>query len=597
MTAFSKIIRLIHQWKIATQLSLLLLLMIVLPLLLVTFFSMRTYNSVLLEQIISRTTQSLEQVSYSVDLQTARFINTLASISNSEDIITDATSFHRSDNVGVQFINRKNLDQRISSFFHYTSDLVSVKFYYHDGTVYDYKQMLNSERLQAGEEWYERTIRSNHKVTVFGAEDMLKIMPQGGYRLSVSVAPGYAPPFSDVHVIQVFLNDNSIQKLVESRQEDTGQIYVLDGQGAVVTSGGGAGTSDDESVFQTYLKNALLKRDGHYVTEINDTKSFVVYLTSDSGWKYIQVLPYERVVNQIDTVARTTLIVLGLAIAVFSLASLVLVRSIVKPISSLIQQMNRMKSGNLDVKIKEAGPLEMKVLGASFNDMVTRIRELVNERELKEMQRNRAEIDALQSQINPHFLLNTLNTIKLMARMTQAKNIEQMTVALTRMLSSAFNRGGSYTKVEEELGLLDHYFHIMKIRYGDIFDFEYAIDPDISQLYMLRLMLQPIVENAVIHGVQGMAGRGRITIIGVRADERTVRFEIQDNGSGMAQSKLEELHNPAAVTKGFSGLGMRNVIQRIKLNYGEKYGIIIQCDADQGTKVIMTLPVLVSPEE
>lgn len=595
MIAFSKIIRLIHQWKIATQLSLLLLLMIVLPLLLVTFFSMRTYNSVLLEQIISRTTQSLEQVSYSVDLQTARFINTLASISNSEDIITDATSFHRSSNIGQQFINSKKLDQGISSFFHYTSDLVSVKFYYHDGTVYDYKQMLNSERLQAGEEWYERTKRSNHKVTVFGAEDMLKIMPQGGYNLSVSVAPGYGPPFSDVDVIQVFLNDNSIQKLVESRQEDTGQIYVLDGQGAVVTSGG-AVTSDD-SVFQPYLENALLKQNGHYVTEINDKKSFVVYLTSDSGWKYIQVLPYERVVNQIDTVARTTLLVLGLAIAVFSLASLVLVRSIVRPISSLIQQMNRMKSGNLDVKIKEAGPLEMKVLGASFNDMVTRIRELVNERELKEMQRNRAEIDALQSQINPHFLLNTLNTIKLMARMTQARNIEQMTVALTRMLSSTFNRGGSYTKVEEELGLLDHYFHIMKIRYGDIFDFEYAIDPDIRQLYMLRLMLQPIVENAVIHGIQGMAGRGRITINGVRADERTVRFEIQDNGSGMAQSKLEELHNPTAVIKGFSGLGMTNVIQRIKLNYGEKYGLIIQSDAEQGTKVIMTLPVLESPEE
>lgn len=596
MIAFSKTVRQIRQWKIATQLSLLLLLMIVLPLLIVTFFSMRTYNSVLLEQIISRTTQSLEQVSYSVDLQTARFVNTIASISNSEDIMTDATGFHRSDNIGIQFINRKNLEQRISSFFHYTSDLVSVKFYYHDGTVYDYKQILNSEQLQVGEEWYERTKRSNHKVIMFGAEDMLKIMPQGGYRLSASVAPGYGPPFSDVDVIQVFLNDNSIQNLVESRQEDTGQIYVLDGQGAVVTSGGGAGKSD-ASVFQTYLKKALLKQDGHYVTEINHTKSFVVYLTSDSGWKYIQVLPYERVVNQIDTVARTTLIVLGMAIAVFSLASLVLVRSIVKPISSLIQQMNRMKSGNLDVGIKEAGPLEMKVLGTSFNDMVTRIRELVNERELKEMQRNRAEIDALQSQINPHFLLNTLNTIKLMARMTQARNIEQMTVALTRMLSSAFNRGGSYTMVDEEIGLLDHYFHIMKIRYGDIFDIEYAIDPDIRQLYMLRLMLQPIVENAVIHGIHGMAGRGRITIIGVRADERTVRFEIQDNGNGIAQSNLEELHNPAAVMEGFSGLGMRNVIQRIKLNYGEKYGLIIQSEPDQGTKVIMTLPVLERPEE
>ncbi|WP_372661008.1 sensor histidine kinase [Cohnella sp.] len=596
MIAFSKTMRLIRQSKIATQLSLLLLLMIVLPLLLVTFFSMRTYNSVLLEQIISRTTQSLEQVSYSVDLQTNRFVHTLASISNSEDVITDATGFHRSSDIGLQFINRKKLDQRISSFFHYTPDLVSVKFYYHDGSVYDYKQILNSERLQAGEDWYERTKRSNHKVIMFGAEDMLKIMPQGGYELSASVAPGYGPPFSDVDIIQVFLNGNSIQKLVESRQEDTGQIYVLDGQGAVVTSGGGAGTRD-EAVFQTYLNNALLKPDGHYVTEINHTKSFVVFLTSDSGWKYIQVLPYERVVNQIDKVARTTLIVLGLAIAVFSLASLVLVRSIVKPIGSLIQQMNRMKSGNLDVRIEEAGPLEMKVLGASFNDMVTRIRELVNERELKEMQRNRAEIDALQSQINPHFLLNTLNTIKLMARMTQARNIEQMTVALTRMLSSAFNRGGSYTKVEEELGLLDHYFHIMKIRYGDIFDFEYAIDPDIRQLYMLRLMLQPIVENAVIHGIHGMAGRGRITINGVREDERTIRFEIQDNGSGIAQSKLAELHNPSAVMEGFSGLGMRNVIQRIKLNYGEKYGLIIQSESDQGTKVIMTLPVLEKPEE
>ncbi len=255
--------------------------------------------------------------------------------------------------------------------------------------------------------------------------------------------------------------------------------------------------------------------------------------------------------------------------------------------------MASVKAGNLKAKIKESGPIETYVLGVTFNEMVSQLKASIQEIEDKETQKRLAEIAALQSQINPHFLLNTLNTIKLMASISNASNIQKMTEALTKLLSSAFNRGGMYTTVGEEIKLLDYYVQIMKVRYGDQFDIRYEINPEIRSIRILKLLLQPIVENAIIHGLHERETRGMIQVTGSTHHNHCL-IVIHDNGRGMNPEILRTLLEATdpKVHESFSGIGLKNVHERLRLNYGAPYGITIESEQNRGTTVTVSMPIL-----
>jgi two-component system sensor histidine kinase YesM len=303
-------------------------------------------------------------------------------------------------------------------------------------------------------------------------------------------------------------------------------------------------------------------------------------------------------VEQINAMYKRILAISAAGLIVFLLVSYLLVRSIVKPIGSLVNQMAAVKAGNLKAKIKESGPVETYVLGVTFNEMVAQLKASIQEIEDKETQKRLAEIASLQSQINPHFLLNTLNTIKLMASLSNAGNIRKMTEALTKLLSSAFNRGGMYTTVEDEIKLLDYYVQIMKIRYGDQFDIRYEIDPHTRSNRILKLLLQPIVENAIIHGLHERETRGIIQVEGTTFGT-VCQIVVRDNGRGMSPDVLQRLlaAKEQNVQESFNGIGLKNVHDRLRLNYGPAYGIAIESEQDKGTIVKVVLPNLREDDE
>ncbi|GJM78081.1 hypothetical protein HMSSN139_05770 [Paenibacillus sp. HMSSN-139] len=279
----------------------------------------------------------------------------------------------------------------------------------------------------------------------------------------------------------------------------------------------------------------------------------------------------------------------------FLLVSYLLVRGIVNPIVSLYKAMAATKAGNLKTRLIPSGPLEIHVLGHAFNDMTGNMERLIGEIKEQETQKRLVEIRALQSQINPHFLLNTLNTIKLMGAISKADNIVKMTDALTRLLASMLNKGGMYTTIGQEVALLGEYFQIMKTRYGDLFDVHYEIDPELEQAYILKLLLQPLIENAILHGLHEKETRGNIYIYGEKL-EQACRFTIEDDGIGIPEEELPLLLSQQAHGRdSFSGLGLRNVHERIRLNYGEPYGLKISSVQGEGTRIVLVLPLLTEP--
>ena len=314
------------------------------------------------------------------------------------------------------------------------------------------------------------------------------------------------------------------------------------------------------------------------------------------GWKVINITPYEELTEEVQKASMTVVFIIIVLLLLFMVFSLTFFREIIIPINGLMKKMKNVEKGNFDEAIEIKSSNELYQLGESFNRMVRQVKFLIIERDLKERQRNQAEIEVLQSQINPHFLSNTLNSIRLMAMIAKTDSIKNMTNALIKLLQASFAKRGKFISVSEELENLESYLHIMKVRFGDKFDTFFEIEEEVKGYSVLRLILQPIVENSILHGVSELDNKGLITVKGYKKEHK-LYFEIEDNGVGMTQEQIEKLlEDSESNSKGFSSIGIKNVDRRIKLNHGNEFGLFIESEPGSYTRITIHLPAMVKKE-
>jgi two-component system sensor histidine kinase YesM len=208
------------------------------------------------------------------------------------------------------------------------------------------------------------------------------------------------------------------------------------------------------------------------------------------------------------------------------------------------------------------------------------------------------EFKALQAQINPHFLFNTLNHIRWLADIQRADNVRQLVSSLLALLHGSMGKGGEHTTMREEIEHLKHYLEIQEFRYYDKFETFFDIDRRIEDAVILKFLLQPIVENALIHGIAPLQGKGLVTIKGYLEGEDLI-LQVTDNGVGIPEEKLERILDPVEEKSRsrFSGIGLRNVSERIRLHYGSPYGLTVSSLRDLYTTVTVRLPYRPETEE
>jgi two-component system sensor histidine kinase YesM len=229
-------------------------------------------------------------------------------------------------------------------------------------------------------------------------------------------------------------------------------------------------------------------------------------------------------------------------------------------------------------------------MACRFNDMIARIDELFHTNLEKQDRLRLAEIQALQSQINPHFLYNTLDSIKWIAKLNGIREIEVIVIQLGKLLKNSINNRNEMTTVRDSLEIIDSYLTIQKIRYSDRFTVHMDIDPGVLDCYVPRLIIQPIVENAIVHGIVKKIGEGRLDIKAGRAGTDLL-IEVADDGAGIDAARLEQIRTELeSDQRKVENIGIHNVNRRIKLCYGEKYGVSISSEAGRGTTVILTMP-------
>lgn len=262
---------------------------------------------------------------------------------------------------------------------------------------------------------------------------------------------------------------------------------------------------------------------------------------------------------------------------------------ITKPVNKLIALTKAVQIGNFEVQAEIKNEDEFGLLSRSFNAMVIRIKYLIEEVYKKELMIKDTEYKYLQAQINPHFLYNTLDSISWLANMAGVRDVSRMSVALGKIMRWAISNNQSVVMLEEELQNLEAYMTIQRIRYSDRIKDTIDIPEELRGFYVPKMILQPMVENAIIHGLEGKTEEGNIYIIARKMGQKLC-VTVRDDGVGITEEKLEVIRQDKSEKKsGKKSIGIANVAKRIRMIYGEGYGLEIESIYGEGTAVHMWL--------
>ncbi|MDF2987859.1 MAG: histidine kinase internal region [Eubacterium sp.] len=288
-------------------------------------------------------------------------------------------------------------------------------------------------------------------------------------------------------------------------------------------------------------------------------------------------------------------ITLGCLIIVSFIVAWYISGSVSNPVKNLRKMTKIVSTGNFDERIVDVNSDEIADLGYSFNIMTVKIKELMDERIEKQKKLKNAEFKVLQAQINPHFLYNTLDTIVWMAEAGHNDKVILLVRELSNFFRKSISKGRDIITVQEEVGHVSSYLSILKVRYRDTLDYSIQVMDSILGFNIPKFTLQPLVENALYHGIKNKRGNGKIIVSGSRINEQEMMFEVIDNGIGMDDEKLRAVIRALDMdheeNSDINSFGMSNVHQRIRLYYGNNYGLKIKSTINVGTEVSVTVPI------
>ena len=342
------------------------------------------------------------------------------------------------------------------------------------------------------------------------------------------------------------------------------------------------------------LEAASLSDGTHWENFQGQRRQVTVKTVGYTGWKLVGVVPVQGLAV---TTAQFVLFVASVLLFLLVFVNGRLSAHIAEPIRRLEQAVRQTGRGGEMPQVPEEGCYEVRRLEHSIRSMVSTMRHLMDDVIQQEEDKRRSELEVLQSQINPHFLYNTLDSVIWLTESGRYEDSIRMVTALGRLFRISLSRGKRVIPLESELDHAGYYMTIQRIRYKNKFTFEIIRETDTAGLYCLKLIIQPLLENAIYHGMAAEDDDGRITVRLWREGE-DIYIDVTDNGLGMppevAASLLDEIRPLPA--KG-SGIGVRNVHRRIQLAYGPQYGLEFHSEPDEGTTARIHLPVLTQPEE
>lgn len=391
-------------------------------------------------------------------------------------------------------------------------------------------------------------------------------------------------------ILLVDMNYSGIEQIfTKVNKSNSGYVYLTDSNGEIIYHPK-QNLINSSLLHENNIAAAAYEDGTHEETFEEEERMVTVRTVGYTGWKIINVTPTNEFYMSYNQMRFFTGIIVVLTILLIFLANQFVSYLIGNPIKKLDYSVKDLEYGKLDLNIYIGGSYEIRHLGRTITSVVTQMHRLMDEIVIEQEKKRKSEFDSLQAQINPHFLYNTLDSIVWMVESERYQEAISMVTALANLFRISLSKGKNIITIREEIEHAQNYLYIQKIRYKNRFQIDIDIDPEIYECSTIKLIVQPLLENAIYHGVEYMDGEGEIKVRGYLKNG-DVYIDVTDNGLGMPEESVDFiLTDENRVHKKGSGIGLSNVHQRIQLYFGKEYGLEIESILDEGTTVHIHLP-------
>jgi len=563
------------------------LLISLVPTLVIGITSYKISESIIKEKEIIRTIRNLKDVDNLVFnyLSNKRYIAIRLSMDEFVTSLMDIDSLDEVERVKSEFEVRKLLND-----YHNTEGIQSIYLFDSSGKEYtnDINKTDSYERI-IFKKWYNEILVE--KTYLWGdVRELNNVYTLPFYRISRDSATG-----EFIGLILINIREDHIYRVYSSLEEPQGKILLVNQNNRVVSS-------RDKSVLGRELEdiigyNVQLHGDqGYFETKIGKERYLITYHRNNiMGWYYICLEQLSRILSASEGIKQITFMLCILCLVVTSLFSVFLSTKITRPVNKLVNNIKEVQQGNLDTRVNFKSKDEFGLIGSAFDDMLKRLKQSIEDIYEAQQKKKEAEIRALMMQINPHFLYNTLTSIIWMTNNNKKNEVINMVSSLSRLFRISISKGKEIILVSEELEHVESYLIIQKIRYKDEFIYEFEVDEKVKNLYMPKLLLQPLVENSIYHGIKGVESNGIIKIKAFTENGRLI-VEVADNGNAVRDKEAKRLNDYLTNNRQdpSCGIGIRNVNSRIKMYFGNNYGLSYRKE-DGYLIARITIPILKEP--
>lgn len=359
----------------------------------------------------------------------------------------------------------------------------------------------------------------------------------------------------------------------------TSKAMLLDGTGRIVSA---------KELFEVGQNHEAKQENGEKPENEQEMIS-VQYQMDFFGYSFWMEREKSEVLFDLKEIQAFMAVILAAVFGIGAVLIILITRAMYQPLKNLTETMELVSGGELFRRVEVTAKDEIGTLSKNFNDMLAHIESLIGRLVQEEMLKKNAELEALQYQITPHFMYNTLNSIKYAAQLRGEEEIGGLIEDFTELLQASINKKGRFVTVADEVHFAQNYMNLQRMRYEEEIVVDYQVQEEAFACFVPRLVLQPLVENAILHGLDLKAGKNRI-VIGGKVEEGRLCLWVEDNGRGMSEAQIEQLlQENHKKEKGLSGIGVSNVKERMQLYYGEA-GKVTCVSSEAGTKVCMCLP-------
>lgn len=563
-------------------------------LLLQTFLYYRTSSTLIYQQAKEENLRLLENMQTEIESYLKNVENSLLRLYNVSDFIKDLRRGHSAEELKGKWhrlayntINSEfDTSMGVVALYLYTADHEIISTYRKAATpkhnypvdIFDGTQDTNAEAVKRYVESDDSVMMISSYYNVYRGRNLgrfvIKLYDNG----NISRMIGYAVCDIDTKVLR------SLMKKYTAGDETYVWLQPL-GDRAIISTG----TLQNQDVpYYEEVSDRIQKQEGTQSAVMEQKHRVIFHAAQDDYNMGGYALMQQSLLQKNQNALNRSLILIG---AVMCLSAVVLAlwvsRGLTRPLERITKTVIRIKGGETELRIHELPGDEIGKLGQNFNEMLDQIEGLIAREYEAQLSTNRAKYHALQAQINPHFLYNTLETMSSIAELQECYEVSTLCLSLSNLFRYSLDMKNPFSTVSKEIVHLKNYIYVMNVRMRSEVNYSFEIDPEVLQDTLPRISIQPLVENAINHGLKNARGEKNI-MIGAHAEAEQLVITVEDNGVGISKEKLQDLLT--ADSEQNASIGLTNIHSRMKMLYGAEYGVVIKSEEGKGTKVSLRIP-------